>query len=56
MLALADLDRLFIAATEAAAIGPVGDLQTITPAHREIEALLSEENRAIAALSSQIGG
>lgn len=56
MVALADLDRLFIAATEAAAIGPDTNLALITPAHREVEALLSEEDRAIAALSSQIGG
>lgn len=56
MIALADLDRLFIAATEAAAIGPGADLLTVTPAHRELEALLGEEDRAIAALSSQIGG
>ncbi len=56
MIALADLDRLYIAATEAAATGPDTDLKSITPAHREVEALLGEEDRAIAALSSQIGG
>ncbi len=56
MIALADLDRMFIAATEVAATGPDTDLQTITPAHHEIEALLGEEDRAIAALSDQIGG
>jgi hypothetical protein len=56
MIALADLDRLFIAATEAAATGPGTDLAAITPAHREIEALLAEEDRAIAALSNALGG
>ncbi|MFM9935079.1 MAG: hypothetical protein ACKVOL_02645 [Novosphingobium sp.] len=56
MIALADLDRLFIAATEMAATGPDADLQTVTPAHRAVEALLGEEDRAIAALSGAIGG
>lgn len=55
MVALADLDRLFIAATEAAALGPNSDLAVVGPPHREVEALLGEESRAIAALSVQIG-
>ena len=57
MVALADLDRLFIAATEAAAAGgPNADLAAITPAHRELEALLGEEDRVISGLSAAIGG
>ena len=56
MVALADLDRLYIAATEAAATGPDGDLKTVAPAHREVEALVGEEDRTIAALSGQLSG
>jgi len=56
MIALADLDHLTIAATEMAATGPDADLQTVMPAHREVEALLAEEDRAIADLSGQISG
>lgn len=56
MVALADLDRLLIAATEQAAIGPDADLRTVTPAHREVGDLMAQEDRAIAALSSALGG
>jgi len=52
MVALADLDRLLIAATEKAAIGPDADLQTVSPAHHEVAALLAEEDRVIAALNA----
>lgn len=51
MAALADLDRLLIAATEKAATGPDADLRLVDPVHREVAALLAEEDRAIAALS-----
>jgi hypothetical protein len=56
MIAMADLDRLFIAATETAAIGTGSDLTVVAPAHSEMEALLGEEDRVIAALGGQIGG
>jgi hypothetical protein len=56
MVALADLDRLLIAATEQAAIGPDADLKTVAPAHREVGDLMAQEDRAIAALSSALGG
>jgi hypothetical protein len=56
MIAMADLDRLFIAATEAAALGQGTDLQTVTPAYRELEVLLAEEDRAIATLTDRLGG
>lgn len=56
MVALADLDRLLIAATEKAATGPDDDLQLVDPAHRDAAALLAEEDRTIAALSSALGG
>lgn len=56
MVALADLDRLLIAATEQATTGPDADLAAITLAHREVEALLGEEDRTLAALGSAVGG
>ena len=56
MVALSDLDRLLIAATEAAAIGPDDDLKVIAPAHRAVADLLGEEDRTIAALGNKLGG
>ena len=56
MVALADLDRLLIAATEKAATGPDDDLKLVDPAHRDVAAMLAEEDRAIAALDSTLGG
>jgi hypothetical protein len=56
MVALADLDRLLIAATEKAATGPDADLKIVDPAHREVAGLLAEEDRAVAALGGTLGG
>lgn len=56
MVALADLDRLQIAATETAAMGSNADLAAVTPAHREVEALLRDEDQTVTALSEVIGG
>ncbi|WP_421853703.1 hypothetical protein [Novosphingobium sp.] len=56
MLALSDLDRLLIAATEKAATGPDDDFKLVDPTHRDIAALLAEEDRTIAALSGALGG
>lgn len=50
MVALAELDRLMIAATEAAAAGAEADLAIVAPAHSEAEARLDGEDRVIAAL------
>ena len=49
MVALSDLDRLLIAATEKAATGPDDDLKLVAPAHRAVADLLAEEDRSIAA-------
>lgn len=56
MVALSDLDRLLIAATEKAAAGPDDDLKVVAPAHRAVADLLAEEDRSIAALGSALGG
>jgi hypothetical protein len=56
MNALSDLDRLLIAATEAAATGPDNDLKVVAPAHRDVAALLGEEDQTIATLSDKLGG
>ncbi|KUR72916.1 hypothetical protein AQZ52_06855 [Novosphingobium fuchskuhlense] len=56
MVALSDLDRLLIAATEAAAVGSDTDLQVVAPAHSAIAALLAEEDRTIADLGDRLGG
>ncbi|WP_298191086.1 hypothetical protein [Novosphingobium sp.] len=55
MVALADLDRLLIAATEKAATGPDDDFRIVGPAHQDVSALLAEEDRTIAALSGTLG-
>lgn len=55
MVALSDLDRLLIAATEKAATGTGDDLKRVEPTHSEVAALLAEEDRTIAALSSAMG-
>ncbi len=54
MTAMADLDRMLIAATEAAADGNDADLLLVKPAHSEVQQLLGEEDRAIAALRNGI--
>lgn len=56
MVAMSDLDRLLIAATEKAATGPEDDLKVIAPAHRDVAALLGEEDQAIATLGDKLGG
>ena len=56
MVALSDLDRLLIAATEAAALGPDTDLKVVAPAHRVVADLLAEEDRTIDALSVKLSG
>ena len=56
MIALAELDRLMIAATETAALGTRADLDIVAPAHSEVEARLDGEDRVIAALGNAIGG
>lgn len=56
MVALSDLDRLLIAATETAATGPDDDLKVVAPAHRAVAELLGEEDRTIAALGEKLGG
>lgn len=56
MIALAELDRLLIAATEKAATGPHADLALVEPTHRKVADQLAEEDRTIAALSSVLGG
>lgn len=55
MIALSDLDRLLIAATETAATGPDNDLKVVGPAHRDVAALLGEEDQTIATLSDKLG-
>ena len=55
MVALSDLDRLLIAATEKAATGPDDDLKLVDPAHHEVAALLANEDAAIAALDNSLG-
>ncbi len=54
MVALAELDGLLIAATEAAAVGAGADLAIVAPAQREVEARLEGEDRVIAALGEAI--
>jgi hypothetical protein len=56
MIAMADLDRMLIAATEAAVTGGNADLMLVKPAHAEVQRMLSEENGAIAELRSGISG
>jgi len=56
MVALAELDRLMIAATEAAALGSGADLAIVAPAHSEVEARLEGEDQVLASLGNQIGG
>ncbi len=56
MVALAELDRLLIAATETAAFGAAADLAIVALAHSEVEARLDGEDRVIAVLSAAIGG
>lgn len=56
MVALSDLDRLLIAATEAAAIGPDDDLKVVAPAHRAVADQLAEEDRTIAELGEKLSG
>lgn len=56
LVALSDLDRLLIAATETAAIGPDADLKVVAPAHRAAADLLAEEDRTIADLGDRLGG
>jgi hypothetical protein len=56
MVALADLDRLLIAATEQAATGSDADLAAVSPAHSEVEALLKDEDQTVTALSEAIRG
>ena len=56
MVALADLDRLQIAAAEQAAKGSPADLAAVSPAHSEVEALLREEDQTVTALSEASGG
>ena len=55
MIALSDLDRLLIAATEAAATGPDDDLRVVAPAHRAVADLMAEEDRTIAELGDKLG-
>ncbi len=56
MIAMADLDRMLIAATEAAVTGGDADLRLVKPAHAEVQRMLSEENGAIAQLRGGISG
>ena len=55
MIALSDLDRLLIEATEVAATGPDDDLKVVAPAHRDVTALLGEEDQTIAQLGDKLG-
>jgi hypothetical protein len=55
MIAISDLDRLLIAATEVAATGPDDDLKVVAPAQRDVTTLLDQEDRTIAALSDKLG-
>lgn len=55
LVALSDLDRLLIAATEAAAIGPDADLRIVAPAHRQVADVIAQEDRTIAALGDSLG-
>lgn len=55
LVALSDLDRLLIAATEAAAIGTDADLRVVAPVHRDVADLLAQEDRTIAALGNSLG-
>ncbi len=54
MIAMADLDRMLIAATEAAVSGGDADLVMVKPAHAEVQRMLNEEDAAIAALRDRI--
>lgn len=55
MVALAELDRLMIAATETTALGSGADLAIVAPAHSEVEARLDGEDRVISELGNAIG-
>ncbi|WP_295529915.1 hypothetical protein [Novosphingobium sp. Chol11] len=50
MISMADLDRLLIAASEAAVNGDDADLALVRSAHAEVQRLLSEEDSVIAEL------
>lgn len=54
MIAMADLDRMLIAATEAAVSGGDADLVMVKPAHAEVQRMLNEEDAAIAELRDRI--
>jgi len=54
MIAMADLDHMLIAATEAAVNHGDGDLRLVKPAHAEVQRILSEEDAAIAELRDRI--
>jgi hypothetical protein len=54
MIAMADLDRMLIAATEVAVNDRDADLMLIKPAHAEVQSMLSEEDTAIAELRGRI--
>lgn len=56
MIALSDLDRLLIAATEKVATGSDDELKLVGPIHHDAAARIAEEDRTIAALSGTLDG
>jgi hypothetical protein len=56
MIAMADLDRMLIAATEAAVDGRDADLELVKAAHGEVQRTLGEEEATIANLRERVPG
>ncbi len=56
MVAMADLDRMLVVAAQAAIDGPRGDLDAITPAHAQVDALMRKELATIDSLRARIAG
>ncbi|WP_225204778.1 hypothetical protein [Novosphingobium huizhouense] len=56
MVAMADLDRMLVVATQAAVDGPHADLDAIAPAHAEVDALMRQELATLDALKRRVAG
>ncbi len=56
MVAMADLDRMLVAAAQAAVDGPRGDLDAIAPAHAQVDDLMRKELATLDSLRGRIGG
>ena len=56
MIAMADLDRMLIDASLAEAEGNTADLALVKAAHSDVQGIVSEEDKAIAAIRNTIAG